>query len=373
MLRLGGSGPGSWSMPFYGIGRDVRYADGRRVQSVSLNQAAPLSPGLQLSHLVEFNRTSAPLFGSSARLTGAFDLATLSRSATQLRAAVGYGLVPRPQLTVVTLSADRRIGERTSLRALVGRNVASRQTLLGLSGQRRFNRFSLALDGSVTLPGQYSAVLRLGFGLGRNPLDGHLFSARPGLASGGAAAVRAFRDSDGDGRYGPGDEPLAGVNFLAGSEMATTGKTGIALLGNLGDGQRAAIRIDPDTLPDIALAPVREGVLLAPRAGRIAALDFPVVVLSELAGTAQFRTPEGARPVSGLILLLEDPAGTPAARTRTAGDGSFWLEKLKAGSYRIALDPAQAERLRIKLVGQPAAMLDKAGTAARLTIMVEPQ
>jgi hypothetical protein len=238
---------------------------------------------------------------------------------------------------------------------------------------RRFGNLSVALDGSYqTNPGQYSVSLRLGISLGRNPINGRVFSAANGLAGGGAAAIRAFRDRDGDQHFGPGDQPLPDVRFFTGGEQVTTDAQGLALLGKLGDGPRTSVQIDSETLPDVSLAPVSAGVELAPRAGRIHVKDFPVEALGDIDGTALFATGSGDKPVSGLLLLLVDAKGVTVARTRTASDGSYWFERLHAGTYSVTLDPAQAERLRIRLIDSQAVVIGHDGPALRQRLMVGP-
>ncbi|HEY6868492.1 MAG TPA: carboxypeptidase-like regulatory domain-containing protein, partial [Novosphingobium sp.] len=349
-LALGGK-DSAWRIPINGIARDIQFADGHEVQSAALTQALPLSRALQLTHLIEFDRTRAPLFGTGSQLRGAFDLASLSRSSLQLRGSLGYALLPAARLTSAAVQVSRRIGERATVSATAGRNFQSDQSLFGLSAIRRFDRFALALEGNYgSNPGRYAALLRLSFSLGRNPLDGRLFTAPSGLATGGAVAIHAFRDLDGDGRYEPGEPPVGDVRFFAGAENSATDTQGRVLLGRLGDGPRTSVRIDRDTLPDISMAPVADGVELVPRAGRIVVHDFAIRALGELDGTAWFDSPTGAKPVSGVIVLLIDEQGQTAARVRTGSDGSFWFEKLSQGSYRLALDAGQAARLGIALI-----------------------
>ncbi|MBC2668166.1 hypothetical protein ACFOON_11460 [Novosphingobium piscinae] len=368
-LRLGAAG---LSLPTNGLVRNLAFADGRRVLTGSLNQTLPLSRGLQLSNLLEFNRTSQPLFGTTTQLRGAFDLASLARRSTQLRASLGYELTPRSRIASAAVQVDRRIGPDTTLTATAAHMFEAGQDRFGLSAIHRFPRFAVALDGAYsTRPAQYTAMLRVSFSLGRNPLDGRLFMSQTGLASGGAIALHAFRDLDGDGRFSPGEPPLGDVRFFAGSENQATDAAGHVLLGKLGDGARTSVRIDADSLPDINLAPVSEGIELSPRPGRIHVESFPVRALGELDGTAYFRTAEGERGVSGVIVLLLDPGGRPAARTRTGSDGSFWFEKVVPGPYRLALDPGQAERLKIQLVGEPAVTIGRDGAGQRLDLHLQ--
>ena len=56
-----------------------------------------------------------------------------------------------------------------------------------------------------------------------------------------------------------------------------------------------------------------------------------------------------SRGLSALSLKLVDAGGKDAAAGRTEFDGSLFLEGLRPGRYRVAIDPAQAERLHLAL------------------------
>ena len=106
----------------------------------------------------------------------------------------------------------------------------------------------------------FTLALRVGFGFGRNPLSGRPFLGPQGLTSGGAVALRTFADDNANGRLDEGEAPLRGGAFFAGTEEQRSDSDGRAFLGHLGDGNRASIRVDADSMPDIALAPARPGV-----------------------------------------------------------------------------------------------------------------
>jgi hypothetical protein len=185
--------------------------------------------------------------------------------------------------------------------------------------------------------------------------------------------LHAFRDLDGDGQPGPGEPPLADVRFFAGNETRAADVQGTLLLGRLGDGPRTSVRIDPDTLPDLNLAPVAESIEMVPRAGRIHVQQFPVRALGELDGTAFFRSARGERGVSGVIVQLIGADGQPAARTRTGSDGLFWFEKVQPGAYQVQLDPGQAERLGIRLNQAVSIKFDNQGSATHQDLLIIPR
>ena len=369
-----GSGAGARIMPITSQVRRIEFADGRRQTDAALRTTLPLGSVL-LSNTLDYNRVSAPnalgTTDTSTRLLGTFDLATLSGSRTRFRASAGYGLAPRLNLQSVTLEADRRIGNSTLLRGGITHTLTDNQTTLGLSAIRRVGPVNVAFDGSYGFPTRnFSLALRIGFSFGRNPLSGRGFIARPGLTSGGAVAVTAFADANANGLRDPGEGPVEGVTFLAGTEESRTDAHGRALIAGLGDGARASLRVDSDSMPDIALAPSRPGIEIVPRPGRIHTSDFAIVTLSDIEGTAYFRAESGTRAVSRLQLRLLRPDGSLAARARSESDGFFLFERLPAGTYRLELDPQQAASLKIRLEGPVTLTLGGKSNVLRQTITV---
>ncbi len=347
-LQLGGEGSRR-GLPLTARLRRIEFADGRLQTDAALRASLPLD-GVILSNTFEYGGQNAPGGPANNRLTGSFDLATLAGARTRFRAGLDYGIVPGPRLIAATIAADRSFGPRTEVRAAVSHALADHETTLGLSAIRRLGTASLAFDGSYGVPsGNYSFTMRLAFSFGRNPLTGRMFLGRPGLAAGGAAALRAFADDNGNGHFDLGEAPVPGVTFLSGTEETRSDSAGRALIAGLGDGTRASVRVDADSLPDISLAAARPGIEVVPRPGRIHVSDFAIVSLSDVEGTAYFRASKGDRAVSRLRLRLLRSDGTIAASARTESDGFYLFERLPAGAYRLELDPAQAETLKIRL------------------------
>ena len=306
---------------------------------------------LFLSNTLSYNRTASPQSGSSSQLRGTFDLATLSRSRLQMRVGVDYAILPKLRLEGGTAEANFALDEKTLVRATVGHTLTDSHTQFGLSAVRRFGKFDLAFDGSYGVPdGTYSAALRLGFSFGRNPLNGKLFFAEPGITAGGSIAARVYRDSNGNRRFDSGESVLPDVEFFVGSHSGKSDREGVVFLGGLGDGNRASLVSVRESLPDISLAPVTEGIEIVPRAGRVHETDYAVQELSDIEGTAFFS--EGGslgRQVSGLRLELVDGASKEIVRARTEGDGTFFFEQVAPGSYIIRIDSNQAAALKIHL------------------------
>jgi hypothetical protein len=250
----------------------------------------------------------------------------------------------------VSAEANYAFDDRTVVRGGVGYSFMGDGFSLGLSAIREFERFTVALDGQYRVSANdLSVALRFGFSLGRDPKRGRMFMHRSGLASSGAISARIYHDLDGDGQFGTHDKLLPGVALAVYNNTAESDAEGFAMLGELGDGNRVNVQIDPSTLPDILMAPAKSGIEIVPRAGRIHETDFAVVELSQVEGTVTFDNDRNGRGVSGLRLQLRDEGGEAQHFVRTERGGYFFFEEVKPGTYDIIIDPVQAERLAICL------------------------
>lgn len=342
-----GFGDDGFALPVSVRLRNYLDVDGRNTLFGGMRASTRLS-GLLVSNTLEYARTTGAQIEANDQLYGNFDLATLSRNSTRARVSLGYQLMPETNFTNVALEIDHALDEKTSIRGVAGYDFVSDSPRFGISGVREFERFNLALDGNYSFADKsYYAGLRIGFSLGRDPLRGRMFVARPGLASSGGATLRAFRDLDGNGTFGSGDEPMPDVDFIAYNQTGTTDAKGVSRLTGLGAGRAISLQMDTTTLPDIDSAPAFPGLEVVPRAGRIHAIDYPVVALSEVEGMARFVEAGAERGVSGVRLQLVNAKGEVVAFARTELDGYYFFERIAPGSYRLQIDPEQLERLQL--------------------------
>ena len=338
-------------------GRRTEYQDGR-LQTNAIARASLRLPGLIGSNTLNYTDFSTSRAGGFSQLVGNFDLATFNRSSTQVRGSLGYRVHPDPTITQIGAEVSQAIDDRTVVRGSAAYAFENGGAVVGLSAIREFDRFTLALDSQYDFERRDHAVaLRVNLSFGRDPLRGQFFVARPGIASSGAVAVRAFHDLDGDRLFGPGDTPLRDVTFSASNNTAQTDENGLARLGELGNGNRAVIQVDPSSLPDIFMAPVRRGVEIVPRAGRFHTTDFAIIELSEVEGTVSFAEDTSARGVSGLRLQMLDEAGELTDFVRTERGGYFFFERVEPGTYELVIDPEQAARLNLCLAPSEALLI----------------
>ncbi|MBU3994079.1 MAG: hypothetical protein KKA12_16250 [Alphaproteobacteria bacterium] len=349
-IMLGGGAGGTY-LPLNGRLRRLEFLDGHTETSASLRGSLRFS-GLVASNTLDFTRSTSTGGPAVNQLLGNFDLATLSRARTQARVSLGYAVVPDPDLVSAGLEVDHAFDDRTLVNSSLNYSFRDDDTQIGLSAVRRFDRFTLALDGRYAFKSRmHTASLRLGASFGRNPMTKRFFVAEPGEATSGAIAIRAFQDLNGDGKFDGGDKVLPGTEFFSSNQTGRTDAGGNVRLGNLGSGNRVSVQVDPSSLPDIYLAPLTRGIEIVPRPGRTHEAEFAIVGMSDVEGIVYFRNNGAARGVAGVRLRLIDSRNEEFKSVRTEVDGYYFFEQIPPGNYELVIDPEQAKRLNICLPG----------------------
>jgi hypothetical protein len=93
--------------------------------------------------------------------------------------------------------------------------------------------------------------------------------------------------------------------------------------------------------------------------------------MSEFEGHAYFEGGEARRAVSNVQLQLVNSKGIIVASVRTEYDGYFFIERIPPGEYRIRIDPDQAAKLNIRLVGEvPVTATPEGGLVGKLSVNI---
>ncbi len=183
----------------------------------------------------------------------------------------------------------------------------------------------------------------------------------------GAIRGRAFVDVDGDGRFGPGDEPIADLILSAGGQKAITGSDGRFVFAPFVPGRYGvAVEEMPFGLyPKIAL-PVAAQV----SAGQTVELLIPFESRSMVRGTVyhdldQSRSRNAGEPgVAGVQVSVTNGALRKLANTDAAGR---YAVEVPAGLYTVEMvaerlpdrfEPTTATRLQVRVAERSAAVAD---------------
>ena len=320
-----------------------------------------LAQGFLLSTSTALQHDSGPV-GSHTLLTGATDLSR-TINGWQLRASAVYDLSPHLAFQSASATVDHAISDRVAMRLGVTRFFASRGAY-GLTAGTTFRVGSAAMTFNTAYLSDNHDLrfgIQLSFGTLFDPISRRYRLTASGAAAGSSLAVDAFVDSDGNGRHGDGELPVEKLPIASSARRVSTDAAGHAIVTGLGDGSQARVEADVTALDDPYLSVPTTIRRFTPRPGRVATARFAFAKAGEVTLRALFATDGPPKGLSALDLRLVDAGGKDAAAGRTEFDGSLFLEALKPGKYRIALDIAQATRLHLALRGTPELIIPPQG------------
>ena len=267
-------------------------------------------------------------------------LANGSVGKMRLRGEFRWRLSPENRFQSAAFVAERRLGERSQLRGEVGYDRDQRRIRGGLGYVRTFDRFALSINAEGASDGSMAAGLNLALSLGSDPRGG-IRVASDKLASNGSVLARVFRDENGDGRRGAGEDYEKEVQILVSRRPTekTTDAKGEVVVDGLLPHMPVLVSVDPSSLPDPLIQPAGLGVAVTPRPGLAAIIDLPLVGAGEILGTL---VRAGGGELEGVDIELVNAQGFAVAATRSDFDGFFLFESVAYGSYRLRLNKISA-------------------------------
>ncbi len=330
--------------------RDER-TDGRRLLTAGA-QLSSVAGRVVLSNGLDYRRSVQPDAPADGRLTGTVDGSGALGPGWQLRAGSSYDVAPRFRLLDAGLTLDRDLSPRTALRVGVQHSfddAASTYVQAGLTWRLAACDVSLT-GGYATGTGYAQALLRFSMGALFDPLEGRYRLARPGAATGGALALQAFVDANGDGRRQADESPVPGVVADSSSGVATADADGRLLVAELGDATHARVGIRAESIEDPYLRLPADALEFQPRAGRVVLAELPLQPTGEVQVRLFLRDAAGGeRGLSAVQVQLWRDGATVAAG-RTEFDGTVVVDGLPPGRYELRIDPALEARLGLRLL-----------------------
>lgn len=336
-------GSGRRAMP---VSAGFRRTERRNGQMVNewLARASLVLPRLTLTGLLTHRQVSGGLLGnddatSIALLANARILGLAVRADGEYRLS---GAAPGFQTARVTV--EKALDERSDLRLEAEYDARQRITEFQAGYVRQFDKLALSVAARTDTRGAVGANVALNFSFGPDPFGRGLRFSNTKLARRGQAAVTVFLDEDGDGVRSPNEKPLPDVGVTAGQYGASdlTNKNGQTVVDGLNPYEQILLSIDESTLPDPFLLPVGKGLVVTPRAGIAAEVEFAVAPTGEIEGVLY--GPED-QPKSGVEVELVDKKGKVAASTLTEYDGFFLFDRVPYGSYRLRVGASSARVL----------------------------
>jgi hypothetical protein len=330
--------------------RDV-YADGGSAWITQVRGSAALGPVLYSSGF-EYDRLAGRTGDTSERLRGFFAASTFRSYQWQVRAVADYDALPALRLSDVAITADRAITDRWSIRLAATERLDAPKGLELIAGSTTRTRFGdLAITALYdTAANSWRLGAQLNFGIGYNPARRAYELTRSGPGSGGSALFHAFVDANGDGVFDAGDRPVAGVVLEGGDQQAVrTGPDGRAYLSGFGTAPTARVLVNLADIENPQVTSPPTVVEFTPRPGGVTTIEYPLQPTGEVMVNLKLKRPDGRLVGLSATRIRLMGAKGQATEGVTEFDGSVNFHDLPAGTYRVELDPDQAQRLRMRM------------------------
>ena len=337
--------------------RDV-YADGGTMLTGSARGSASIG-SILVSQGLAYQHETGPGFHEN-HLRGLMGISTYRNYQWQIRSNLDYDITPRFQARILSITADRDLSDTWALRFAVNQHLDSPSgvdVLAGAIAKTKFGdlQFTSEYD---TMDSSFRLGLQLNFGLGYNPGSRSYDVTRPGPGSGGSVAFHAFIDSNGDGRYEPGEAPAPNVIVEGGTRTVRTDAQGMAYITGFGATSTSRLLVSLSELDNPDMNTLSRTVEFAPRPGGVTEVAYPIRPTAEVMVSLKLRRADQSLiGLSATRLRLVDSHGV-VAESSTEFDGAASFPNVPAGAYRVELDPEQAQRLHMRLA-QPLTLVVK--------------
>lgn len=336
-------------------GTDDHYADHSQLVTGGFRTSATAN-NILMSGGLDLNASLAPGSPTSLSTTGNLAASTFYQFKWQLRANLDYAVSPKLQLQDLALTADRDISDKMALRLGVGKDLTSGSgdTNFQIADIMHTKLGDLSLTGNFATPsGHWSLGLSFAIGMVFDPITKRYVFTRPGPAQGGAMVLQSFIDSNGNGRFDPGEKPVPLVTIDGGEHKGTTGPDGHALIIGLGSSPTGRVQVGLDNIDDPYVVSPPKTISYNPRPGEMLVVPYPLTAASEVITHVMYRNEGKLTGLSAVrVRLVKAGAGAGSApiEASTEFDGTAGFEELGVGTYDYQLDPEQAERLHMRML-----------------------
>lgn len=313
-----------------------------------------------LSTGLEYERRALRPAATSETLKGYVSASTFRNYRWQIRTSFDYDILPDFKARFFSLVVDRRLSDAWALRFGLGQPLDRANdwnvTVSSIYG---------ASFGDLALTGEYDntrsdwrVAAQWSFGLGYDPDRGRYEVLRPGPGTGGSVLFNAFLDENGDGVRQSGEAATANVGLNGGlAREAVTGADGRAMVTGLGAGPSAYMDVNLERLENAAVSTPPTRLHLRPRPGSVTRVDFPLQPTGGVMVKVELLRDDGQRVGLASVRLQLVREGGRAVDGVTEFDGSAMFDSVPKGAWRLRLDPLQAEKLRMRLVEEPAIVI----------------
>ncbi|MEN8169272.1 MAG: carboxypeptidase-like regulatory domain-containing protein [Pseudomonadota bacterium] len=293
--------------------------------------------------------THQQLTDQQATASGSFRVSS-NINKIRFRSTLSYTLEPESELTNIALTLDP--GKYKDYRLSFGLNHSLQQDLTEYSATaaKLSGKYGLSFGARYNTNNDINLSLNLSFGFGYEPRRERWEPEARSVANMGSVSSRFFIDSNQDGIFDSGDEPIedVGLRVNGGYSKGRSDEDGILFLTGIPAHQSTNITIAPETLIDPLWGVALDGVQIVPRPGHAIQIDFPIFMSGEIDGTVYLRKNGREFGVGDVEVELVDANNRVIATTKTAYDGFYILSKAPIGDYRVRVSEEQLSTLGLQ-------------------------
>jgi hypothetical protein len=349
MIRLDTAIPETWlpRIPVLLEAQQDRLESGQRISELS-GGVSVFRRGCAVANQMRWSFSSGGGVAPGATASGQL-LVSRFLQAFALRGEIDYGIQPDMEARSGALTAEIQLAPGRLLTGGISRLTGTGETRLIAGVSKSEGAFGLGVTADYSNLNGIGGSAVLSVSMGRDARNGNWHSQARPLAGWGAASGRAFLDTNDNGRMDSDEKAIPGAGFLLNGtgQIALTNDLGEAFLPNLSPYQDVDLALATSTLDDPFWKPASDGVRILPRPGKVAIVDFPVLVSGEITGTVYVKDGAKVGEASGVELELVDAKGVVAKKVRSAYDGFYDITNIRPGAYtlRVAVDQAARPRL----------------------------
>jgi hypothetical protein len=337
-----------------------------------LGRASATIASTLVSAGLDYQRNETPNAGRQERLSGNIAASRFIDYKWQVRGVLDYDLIPASELRSLSVTADRQLSGKLGFRLGAGRIFGDQKDFSVQGGAFwRLPIADVALTGDyATAAGTWRVGLRVAFGLAFDPTLKNYRITRPGPAAGASAVFHAFTDSNGNGVFDRGEDPVPGVAIEGIERKVVTGPDGRAFVTGLGDSVSGRIKANIEGSEAFFVNSPPQDIEFSPRAGDVILIPYPLAPVSEVMAHVRLRQEDGKMiGISGVRVRLVSESREPI-ETATEFDGSAIFSDVRPGTYRFELDPDQAARLKMRLAAPVAVTVGEDGMVKDVAVEV---
>ena len=257
---------------------------------------------------------------------------------------IAYTLQPNSKLNSFAMTFDKTLGENNRINVGVVQTFGPSDTIVTAGWTRNFGSFGVGFSGLYGGPRNMGLGLQLFTAFGRNPRNGRIMRDWQPMAGMGAVSAKVFVDSNQNGMFDTGEEPVENAGFTvngSGRQGIRTDASGEALLPRLQPKDYADVALDLGSLDDAQWQPTHPGLRVLPRPGKVQVIDFPVVLTAEIDGTVYLMDGSSKRGIGNAKLQLLDAQGKIVGETKSSSDGYYIMPSIVPGRYTLRIEPEQ--------------------------------